>query len=179
MSGVFEITQISRPVIFILRFRNGALVVELMDGALVITAYQELQLVYIDGVEQPLISGNIWNQTDSAGFTEMNRLIAVRAAGDGICGGILASIGDDYVLTDGNWKCDEYQYQNWDNLGFDDSSWQFAVEFGSNANGHSSCSQLRDVANINANAKWIWVPNQEEREIFCRGYIRTYHNIIY
>lgn len=38
-------------------------------------------------------------------------LTAVRTAGD--------SIGDAYVLTDGNWKCNEYEDLVWNRLGFD------------------------------------------------------------
>ena len=150
-----------------------------MDGTLSITTYQQLQLVYIDGIEQPLTNGNNWDQADSAGLTETNRLIAVRAAGDEICGGLLASFSGDYVLTDGNWKCDKYQYSNWNNLGFDDSAWLSAIEFGNNVVGHTTCSNLRGVPGISDNAKWIWVSEQTEREIFCRGYIRKYHIILY
>ena len=149
------------------------LVLELMDGALVITAYQKLLTLYIDGIEQPLINGNMWNQTHSAGLTETNRLIAVMARGDRTCSGLLASIGDGYVLTDGNWKCYEYTDKDWERLGYDESWWPYAVEFGSNADGHTGCSQPQFIPDISADAKWIWVSDQTEYEIYCRGYIRT------
>ena|SRR6218665_411976 len=132
--------------------------------------------MYIDGIEQPLTNGNTWNQTDRTGLTDTNRLIAVTAAGDSNCGGLLASFGDAYVLTDNYyWKCNEYQYANWNKLGFDDSSWPPAVEFGSNADGHTSCSQLGTIPDISADAKWIWVADQSQVTIYCRGYIRKYH----
>src|SRR5688572_32930161 len=100
--------------------------------------------MYIDDIQQSLINGNMWNQTDRAGLTKTNRLVAVKAVGDEICGGILASFGDAYVLTNAEWKCSQYQYANWYGLGFDDSQeyWFNAVEFGSNEWGHTHCSHI-------------------------------------
>lgn len=118
----------------------------------------------------------MWSQPDSAGLTETSRLIAVTVSGDSYCGGLLASFGDAYVLTGGDWKCNSYQYVDWNKLGFDDSSWPFAVEFGSNANGHTSCCHLRAIPDIHPDAKWIWVSDQKEQTIYCRGYLRKYHN---
>src|SRR6218665_1852464 len=140
MGEFIEETRIDITRLLIFKFfLSGALVVGLINGGLFVTAYQQLQTLYIDGLEQLLTNGNMWSQPDIAGLTETNRLIAVTVAGDSYCGGVLASFGDAYVLTDGNWKCTGYHYVDWNKLGFDDSNWPFAVEFGSNANGHTSC----------------------------------------
>src|SRR6218665_1597270 len=177
MNEFIEATQTIYLLIISYSFKSGMLVVELMDRALTITVYQQLQLLYIDNIEQPLINGNTSNQPDRVELTETNRLIAVKAAGDKTCGGLLASIGDAYVLTNGTWRCYEYTDMDWERLGYDDSDWPYAFEFGRNADGHTGCSQPQVIPDINADAKWIWVPDQTEHEIFCRGYIRKFHII--
>src|SRR6218665_2990151 len=116
MNEFIEAVHISTGV---LKAVGPMLVVELMDGALAITVYQQLQVLYIDNIEQSLINGNISNQPDRVELTETNRLIAVKAAGDKTCGGLLASIGDAYVLTDGTWRCYEYTDMDWERLGYD------------------------------------------------------------
>src|SRR6218665_2639021 len=147
---------------------------ELRNETLVITAYERLMELFIDGQQQWLTNAGIWNLPDYIQLQPTNRLIAVEAAnlGDPLCGGVLASVYDGSLLTDNEWKCSPFAQQNWEILGFDDSSWPNAVEYGSNGN-HSNCDQQLLVGNISSSSKWIWTAGLEVDFVaYCRGYLR-------
>ena len=146
---------------------------ELHNNTLSVTAYREVQQLIIDGYLQPMINGDVWNLPDYIQLLPTNRLIVVDAVGDPPCSGILASVYDGSLLTNSEWKCSTSATGNWAGLGFDDSSWPNAVEYGSNGN-HSNCDQQQQfIGNVSSNSKWIWTSNLETNYVVhCRGYLR-------
>lgn len=118
-------------------------------------------------------NGDIWNVPDHITLDPNTRLIAVRAInlGTQYCGGILASVDDNYLITNNRFKCTPTNPLNWEQLGYDDSSWQDAYEYGDNENGHWYCSNQQDVADINPSAAWIWTSDvYGDLIVCCRGY---------
>ena len=152
------------------------MILELHNETLVITAYEQLLGLYIDGQQQSLTNGDIWNLSDYIHLQPNNRLIAVEASnlGDPLCRGILASVYDGSLLTNSKWKCTLNIEANWTALGFNDSSWPNAVEYGRNGN-HRYCNQDQTIGNISSNSKWIWTSNAGYVVVFCRGYLRECH----
>lgn len=153
------------------------------NETLVITAYEQLSELYIDGVQQSIANGNNWNRSDYIGVPPRSRLIALKvnnSAGDPVCGGVLASIYEAYPLTNNNWKCSTSDDDaNWTHLGYNDSSWSYATVYGSNSGGHSGCSQMQLIADIDPSAQWIWTNNpSSDLVVYCRGYLREYKNLL-
>lgn len=104
---------------------------------------------------------------------------------DGPCPGILASVtnslGGDYVVTDATWKCSPSAGVGWGDFGYDDSSWQPAMQIKQNSYTNDSVCQdeLSEIPAISSEAYWIWTNFEgESRDItvFCRGYLRRYNN---
>lgn len=147
---------------------------ELQNETLVITAYERLMELYVDGKLQSLTNGGTWGLPDYIQLQPTNRLIALFAVnlGDPLCGGVLASVYDGSLLTNSEWKCSEFDDDNWTNLGFNDFSWHNAVEYGSNGI-HSNCSQQQSFGEISSNSRWIWTAGLEVDFVaYCRGYLR-------
>jgi len=90
-------------------------------------------------------------------------------------GGILASIGVNYFLTDPSWKCTTHNYAKWMQPNFDDSSWPAAVVSQTNSPDNPHHDLMSDVS---ANAKWIWTKNFvapiADKNVYCRGYLRMF-----
>lgn len=142
------------------------------NDTLVITANQEFDALYIDGTSRSLPFGEIWNVSDSVQMDSHTRLIAFKAFSlNALCSGVLASSISKSILTDASFKCMVSEYVNWEQLGFDDSNWPNAFEYGDNINGHSTCTQKLVFDNIDENAKWIWADNRVPSfVVYCRGY---------
>ena len=108
----------------------------------------------------------------------MGRLIALKAnnSADPLCAGVLASTFEAYALTNSNsWRCTSSNDDvDWTFLGYDDSSWPYAVQYGSNGEGHTNCTQgLQLITDIDPNAQWIWTSNPSTDDVvYCRGYLR-------
>lgn len=131
--------------------------------------------MYIDGVEHELLHGNNWSAPDYVPLHRNTRLIAIRALNLGTyyCGGILASVGSNYLITDSQFRCMNTNPSNWDQLGFDDSGWSSAAWYGTNGGGHTgSCPGQVNIPGINPNAWWIWTYDISDQVISCRGYTR-------
>ena len=136
-----------------------------------ITVDNEYSL-YFDGKEQTnLQNNNKWEKTDSLNLPGNTRVIAVMASNwldDGNVGpaGILASTKDGFILTNSTWKCSNTSNDSWTNVGFDDSSWQQAVEIG--PKGYKTWVHGQ-ISAIDENAKWIWYGTEHVKEtIYCR-----------
>lgn len=150
------------------------LIIVSTERVLNITANEQLLELYIDGQQRSLPNGNSPNLADTVNMTSTNRLIAVTARNINTptCAGILASISNYYYTTDSTWKCSTANYTDWTALGFDDSFWPNATECGDNTGGHVNCNQPL-IADISANASWIWTDNPNtDYIVHCRADIR-------
>src|SRR6218665_627821 len=130
-------------------------------------------------MEQSIANGNNWNRSDYIGLPPMSRLIALKAdnSADPGCAGVLASTLEAYALTDSNWRCTSSNDDvSWTRLGYNDSSWSYAVEYGSNGDSPTGCAQdLQLITDIDPNAQWIWTSNPStDTVVYCRGYLRKY-----
>ena len=89
--------------------------------------------------------------------------------------GVLASVGDDYLVTDDSWKCTTGYYDDWMQTSFDDSSWPAAVIVQPNSPANPYHHLLSAVS---TSASWIWTSNFISPNIdpvaYCRGYMRTF-----
>src|SRR6218665_213066 len=105
----------------------------------------------------------------------MSRLISFKGlvAIDSPCAGVLASVNDTYLVTNNLWKCSPYGYPDWTDLGYDDSSWPSAVEYGSNGN-HMTCTEQIHFTDISSTAQWIWTNDLTAFAVYCRGYLRKF-----
>lgn len=128
----------------------------------------------------PSQDGN-WSTADNLIFADNSRLIAVSGGEFTMaCPGILASVTNDFLVTNGNWKCSgPPSIAGWNTLGFDDSQWAAAYVIGPNGNVISPelCAGLAGVPSISANAYWIWTASISDgapfdSPIYCRGYLR-------
>ena len=80
---------------------------------------------------------------------------------------LMASFSDGSVTsTDSGWKCSvESPQADWNQVGFDDSNWPAAFEFG-----------FHIPKGINPNARWIGANEKEVspfRKIFCRNHFKV------
>lgn len=85
---------------------------------------------------------------------------------------MLASIGDDYFVTDKSWQCTTTLYADWMQPSFNDASWPSAVFVQPNS---PSNPYHRHRPQISANAVWIWTMNFRGRidtPVYCRGRLR-------
>jgi hypothetical protein len=143
-------------------------------GNVTLTGYDALQ-VYYDGFRVTLPNLGNGDFTDTAEVPPYTRLFAVRGLILNNCGGILASMTDDYMITGSDWKCTAQSYQGWFSLGFDDTEWPIAFPIGGNGV-IPVCPNLRQFPDISANAKWIWTQHyldngMRDDVIFCRVYL--------
>jgi len=157
------------------------LIVELRNETFVITANEQLVELYIDGELQSLTNGDNWTLPDYTQLQPTDRLIALKATNmdDPQCSGVLASVYDGSLLTNGAWKCTQLEEVNWANLGFDASSWPNAVQYGSNGN-HIQCDQQQFFGDISSNSQWIWTADLDNNlTVYCRGYLRecNFYNV--
>ena len=82
----------------------------------------------------------------------------------------MASVDDDQLVTDQNWKCTKEYVENWMSPTFNDDTWESASISGTN-----SASDIHKlVSDISPNAKWIWTSNFSgstiDKTVYCRGY---------
>lgn len=80
--------------------------------------------------------------------------------------GLVASLGDDDMLTDSSWKCTSATEQGWEGDSFDDLHWPNAVVFCNNSN---PIWPIRSARGVSVKAEWIWT-NQPivNRHVYCR-----------
>ena len=144
-----------------------------------ITARETLKVVYVDGQRVPIQNGSNWQSTDLAYLFPTSRLIAVMATDvndlTGGCYGMIASVGEDNLVTNSSWKCTLTARVAWFKLGFDDDDWPEARTVGNNTEG-GSCSDVPEIPGINSEADWIWTSTEPNYDLvaFCRGYSREY-----
>ena len=89
-----------------------------------------------------------------------------------VVAGMLASIGDDYFVTDRSWKCSATYYDNWMLPGYNDSSWPDAVIVLPNAPSNPHHGRRPEIS---SGASWIWTANFRtsiDTPVYCRGRLR-------
>lgn len=114
--------------------------------------------------------------TDSIGVSRTARILAFQCINlaEG-CPGLIASITDDYLLSNSSWVCSDISGgENWTKIGFDDSDWPNATEYRQNIGDGGECSNLPIVPTISENAFWVWMEDPIEDTINCRAYLRKY-----
>ena len=87
---------------------------------------------------------------------------------------MLASIGDNYFVTDRSWKCTATYYAGWMQPSFNDASWPAAVFVQPNSPSNPY-HHLRPE--ISTNAVWIWTRkfrNPRDTPVYCRGRLRMF-----
>lgn len=139
-----------------------------------LTGDRGLVLLYVDSVSYELDPDTSmdWQNPVYVRIPPTSRLIAVRGL-DAVtenCSGIMASIGEDFVTNAIEWKCSSDNPDDWFTLGFNDSSWQRAVEYDKNEPPMTHCPHRTQVSDISANAYWIW-SSDPSVPINCRGYL--------
>ena len=108
--------------------------------------------LYVNGSE--IGSGNNWKSVKTYEFPlKYGDTIAIEATDYGWIAGLIAEItyNDKTIVTDSTWKCSIYKEDNWSQPGFDDSSWNQAIEHTIN-----SGWPWGKINNISNSAKWIW-----------------------
>jgi len=124
-----------------------------VDRELLITVDNEMEL-YIDGVPNPINddpSAKDWKVTKRVNVPAGSRVIAVKATDKGLWAGLLASVTDDSLLSDGTWKVSTVESDGWTTPEFDDSNWEPATVLGQHGMEPWKTRNL-----ISSNAKWIW-----------------------
>lgn len=151
------------------------------DRILAITAKSYITELFIDNVKvRNLINEDRWYLSDDVNLSPDNRLISILANdASNTCGGILASVTGDYLVSDASWKCSTENPPGWYSLGFDDSSWSDAYVIGRNGEvtTPNHCNILTEIPSISSNASWIWTASianapKYDTTIFCRRYLR-------
>ena len=87
---------------------------------------------------------------------------------------MLASIGDDYFLTDRSWKCTARFYPGWYLKNFNDASWPAAVFVQPNSPSNRWHHRRPEIS---ADAIWIWTRNFRspiDSVVYCRGRLRMF-----
>jgi len=85
---------------------------------------------------------------------------------------MLASIGDDYFVTDRSWKCTVTYYDDWMQPTFNDASWPAAVFVQPNSPSNRWHHRRLEIS---AKAVWIWTRNFRypiDSDVYCRGRLR-------
>lgn len=140
-----------------------------------ITADDGLLELYIDGVD--LLTGlppppNNWQYANVFNIPAGSKLIAVKSRDIyGTAGGLLASVNNDYFVTDKSWFCRADFIANWMMPPVADVYWPQAVETDTNP----GFPHTTAVAGISPQAKWIWTakyasPNIDS-PVYCRGFL--------
>src|SRR6218665_1263233 len=150
-----------------------------------ISAKSAVQELYVDGLRINLTFGNNWTVADEIELSNVNRLISVYAVDlTSTCAGILASVTDDYLVTDSKWKCTTITTPQWYSLGFDDTDWVEAYVIGPNGNVSwpEPCKVLKEIPAISQNAYWIWTSTilnapYYDPVIYCRAYLRKFSTL--
>lgn len=145
-----------------------------------ITAKSVIYELYVDGIRRNLSHNDDWQNTDEITLSATNRLIAVLAADSSqACAGILASVTDDFLVTDATWKCKVGPPPRWYLFEFDDSDWPSAYVIGPNDNvtWPEACKVLTENPSVSKTANWIWtstIPDTPyyDSVIHCRAYMR-------
>lgn len=126
--------------------------------------------LYIDGIEiTDLPNADIFNLPDVVDLPCTTRLIAIHGRnGDSVTDAlIVASTGDDYVLTNSTWKCSNVSQFGWEEVDFDDAAWVPAIEYGHNGN-----SNFPYLPGVSTNAAFIWLRTNTAPEmdvdVYCR-----------
>lgn len=141
-----------------------------------VTAERLIAGLYVDGIYQTLnlTSSNNWWLTDKILIDRSATLIAIRAnpaVTTAACSGILGSVGD-YFVTDATWKCSTEGAGGWYTLGFNDSAWPNAVDYGLNSEPFL-CPHRYELPEISSGAHWIYTADQT-LPANCRGYLRKF-----
>jgi len=145
---------------------------------LLVTAFSNLALVYQDGNPiTPLPNAGSPLDADVLPVNALTRLVAIRGINIlGGCSGIMAEVQDHpdglEFYTTVNWKCSAFPGANWQNLGYDDSTWEPAHTIATNGQLVPGCSII-PIPQISEFAYWIWTPNfleDVDNTVSCRGY---------
>jgi len=110
--------------------------------------------LYIDGVPNPINddpSAKDWTVTKRVNVPAGSRVIAIKATDKGLSAGLLASMADESLLSDGTWKVSTVESDDWTKPEFDDSKWEQATELGQHGMEPWKTRNL-----ISSKAKWIW-----------------------
>lgn len=144
-----------------------------------ITAKSVIYELFVDEIRQNLTHNDDWKTVDGLQLSPHSRLVAILAADSSeTCAGILASVTDDYLVTDATWKCVVGPPPNWHRFDFDDSAWPSAYVIGPNGNvtWPDECKVLTEVPTVSQNANWIWTPTIAgapvyDHAVYCRAYL--------
>eukprot|EP01006_Ploeotia_vitrea_P036981 TRINITY_DN66079_c7_g6_i1.p1 TRINITY_DN66079_c7_g6~~TRINITY_DN66079_c7_g6_i1.p1 ORF type:complete len:1628 (+),score=368.58 TRINITY_DN66079_c7_g6_i1:23-4906(+) len=125
-----------------------------------------------------------WPKTQMFNFkVDMNKPIvfAFKGIDVGGPGGILASFtGPLTVLTSTAWKCNYKLIPGWNNIGFDDSCWPRAHNYGTNRYNPRPWGRRPNAA---AGASWIWTNDHNKHNtVYCRiqvpqSMLQTYETV--
>jgi len=131
-----------------------------------VTADDQVISLSIDGREiTDLKNAGDWQYPDTLNVPCNARVIAIEAIDTGDVGGIRASTNDGHIKTNSSWKCTNTRIQDWQEVDFNDSSWEKAVF----VSYHSSFPEAtRNI--IREDASWIWTQHFEgqDQNVFCR-----------
>jgi len=145
------------------------------EPKLAVTATNALNFVYIDNVAMtPLPNNTNWQAVDRVSFDPDARLIAIRANNilDGCSGLMVASFDHPHpIVSDRTWKCSNSPGNGWQFLGFDDSTWDTAVEIAQNGEILTGCPWFI-IQDMPTTAYWIWTNAfvDGDQIVSCRGY---------
>lgn len=145
-----------------------------------ITAKSVIYELFVDEIRQNLTHNDDWKTVDGLQLSPHSRLVAILAADSSeTCAGILASVTDDYLVTDATWKCVVGPPPNWYRFELDDSAWPSAYVIGPNGNvtWPDECKVLTEIPTVSQNANWIWTPTIAgapvyDHAVYCRAYLR-------
>ena len=142
-----------------------------------VTADINMLDLYVDGVAWTLsINSYNWELVESVTVSNNAKVIAIRTMSGG-CGGILASIEDNYFVTnDFNWKCAQFAGQSgWQLPEYDDSAWSNANIRNQNTVFNNTFPYCADrwhyLPYISSEAYWIWSDTGVSTTTICRGYL--------
>ena len=152
--------------------------------------------VYVNGqqLNDPAVTG--WDVTNSFSFTEpcdRPTVYAIHAedyevseAGQDGVGGIVGSIShcNEVIVTNQAWKCvandiaNGYSVPaNWNQVGYDDSNWEKARNYGKASNDNNPWGEYTTTNNVphvprdavSPNANWIWTNEATDHDdVYCR-----------
>jgi hypothetical protein len=119
-------------------------------------------------------TGNSWKNTYSYNpqLSVDNNVFAIKCKKPEYQSGGFIGVFGNIVTSSVNWKCKENTANfpnNWNSYDFDDSSWSYATNYGSN-NEYTFWKSTtgEDRPGIPKNAEWLWSNNREDEIVYCR-----------
>ena len=126
---------------------------------LTINAYDAVQLYHL-GLS--VLTESQSDVASSVNLTDACLLAVVGIKSSSPYGGILAETSSG-VVTDASWKCSSDDPIGWYLPGFDDAAWAKAQVIDANGG-----SVFAPIAEISAEAKWIWAQDTSTNIACCR-----------